>query len=71
MRLTIDIDVKDISALQRITGVKKKSPAVGKAISMFLHEMRKKRILRKVMQGKTDYRLSNDDLEELGKHDPC
>ena len=42
---------------------------MGKAISLFLREMRKKRILRKVMQGKTDYTLSNTELEELGSHD--
>jgi len=52
-----------MSRIQRITGQKKKSPAVSEALAAFL-EMRKRRdFIGRVLAGKTDFSLSNEQLE--------
>ena len=69
MRITVDIDEKQLTAIQRATGQRKKSPAIRQALDEFVEERRRKRLLRKVLDGRTDYSLSNDELEALGTYD--
>ena len=49
--------------------MKKKSPAVSKAIDCFCKEIRRKEILKKVLSGKTDYSLTNKQLEDLNTYE--
>jgi Arc/MetJ family transcription regulator len=69
MRITVDIDDKKLSEIQRITGLRMKSPAVNRALDLFLRESKKRTLLDRVREGKTDYPLSNDELEDLGDYD--
>jgi len=69
MRITIDIDEKQLAAIQRETGIHKKSPAVRCALESFTREREKKRFLQKVMEGKCDYSLTNEQVEALGIYD--
>jgi len=68
--MTIDIDEKRLGEIQRLTGIEKKSPAVAKALEEYCREEKKKKFLHKVMEGHTDYPLTNDELENLAEYDP-
>lgn len=63
MRLTIEIDADDLSRIQKITGEKKKSPAVARALTEFLDRRRRSQFVERVLAGKTDFSLSNQVLE--------
>ncbi len=69
MRMTIDIDETNLDEIIKFTRIRKKSPAVSKAIDCFCKEIRRKEILNKVLSGKTDYSLTNKQLEDLNKYD--
>jgi metal-responsive CopG/Arc/MetJ family transcriptional regulator len=63
MRITVSIDNRLLKVLQHATGESKKSPAVRAAILAFLRDEKKKRVIRKVLKGKTNYGLTNAELE--------
>ena len=69
MRITIEIDEQQLAAIQQITGLTKKSPAVRRVIEDHLAGQARKRFLERVLEGKTDYSLTNDELEGLGVYD--
>lgn len=69
MRITIEIDEKSVRRIQRMTGIKKKSPAIGHALEWYLREVRKKELLRKALAGETDYSLTNKELEGRARYD--
>jgi len=64
MRITVEIDAKQVKKIQKLTGQKKKSPALNQALADYLREQEKKALLAKVLAGRTDYSLTNDQLEE-------
>jgi len=53
----------DLKQLQKITGQKKKSPAIRHALADFLRMRERRAFLEKALAGQTDYALTNDDLE--------
>ena len=63
MRITVDIDEAQLKAVQRATGQKKMSPAIRQALDEFLANRRRKQFLNKVVEGKVDYSLTNDEVE--------
>ncbi|MGA3180057.1 MAG: type II toxin-antitoxin system VapB family antitoxin [Verrucomicrobiota bacterium] len=63
MRITIEIDANDLSRIQKITGQKKKSPAVARALTEYLNWRRRHQFVERVLAGKTDFSLSNGELE--------
>lgn len=63
MRITIDVDANELKKIQKITGQKKKSPAVSRALSDFLRMAERRAFIEKALSGKTDYPLTNDQLE--------
>lgn len=69
MRITVELDEKDLASVQRATGIRKHSPAVRRAISEYVKALEKKRFLQRVMEGKSDYALSNEELEARDRHD--
>lgn len=69
MRITVDIDATDLACVQQATGIRKRSPAVRQAIADYVKALERKRFLQRVMQGKSDYALSNDELEARDTHD--
>jgi Arc/MetJ family transcription regulator len=70
MRITVDIDDNVLADVCRETGVEKKSPAVGKALEVFLKEIRKKRILALAKSGQIQFDLTNDEIEAGYLDDP-
>ena len=63
MRITIDIDANNLSRIQQITGEKKKSPAVTRALTEYLDWRQRHQFVERARSGKTDYSLSNEELE--------
>ena len=69
MRITVDLDANDLTEVSRLTGIKKKSPAVALAVQEFIRQKERELFLKKVLAGETDYALSNDELEAATKWD--
>jgi Arc/MetJ family transcription regulator len=70
MRTTLDIDEKTLEEVQRVTGIRKKSPALARAVGEYLKESKRKVFLKKVAEGRTDYSTANKDLESRDYDDP-
>jgi Arc/MetJ family transcription regulator len=63
MRITIEIDANNLKRIQKITGEKKKSPAVTQALTEYLNWRRRHEFVERVLAGKTDFSLGNEALE--------
>lgn len=63
MRITCDINTNDLKQIQKITGQKKKSPAINRALADFLRMRQRQAFIEKALAGQTDYALTNEDLE--------
>ena len=68
MPITVDIDAGQLARVQKETGTGKKSKAVRCAVDSYLDGLARRRFLRKVLDGGTDYRLTNDEIEALGTY---
>ena len=69
MRITIEVDDKTISEITKSIGIRKKSPAIRHALEEYAHDVGRKRFLKKVLDGKSDYSLTNEEIEAQGKYD--
>lgn len=69
MRVTIEIEEKTMKAIQKETGIKKKSPAITKILEDHLREIEKRKFMQRVMNGETDYSLTNEELEARSIYD--
>ena len=63
MRITFEIDAKDLRQIQKITGQKKKSPAISRALANYLRLLERRALIEKALSGQTDYPLTNEELE--------
>jgi Arc/MetJ family transcription regulator len=63
MRITLDIDASELRRIQKITGQKKKSPAVGQALSEYLKLQERQKFIERALSGQTDFTSTNDELE--------
>ena len=69
MRITIEIEDKKLKSILKWTGQRKKSPAVASALEEYLEQKKRQAFLTKVIEGGTDYRASNDEVEALASLD--
>ena len=69
MRITVDIDEQELAKIQKVTGIRKRSPAVRHAVQGYIREMERKRFLQGVLEGKSDYAMTNAELEAMGTYD--
>jgi hypothetical protein len=63
MRITFEIDANELRQIQKITGQKKKSPAISRALADFLRMRQKDAFIEKALAGQTDCALTNQELE--------
>jgi Arc/MetJ family transcription regulator len=63
MRITFEINANDLKQIQKITGQKKKSPAVSRALTDYLRMRERRAFIEKALTGHTDYALTNEELE--------
>jgi hypothetical protein len=69
MRITVDIDASELRRIQKVTGQKKKSPAVGQALSEFLKLQERQKFIERVLSGQTDFSSTNQELEARDVYD--
>ena len=69
MRITVDIDDKLLTRICSSTGVRKKSPAVVAALEDYLRMLKKRDLVNRVMDGRTDYSTTNEELERRAEYD--
>ncbi len=68
MKITIDIDDDVLQDAMRITGERKKGPAVVKAAKEYVRRQMAREFGRKLMEGDFgDYPLSNDEIEDYDR----
>jgi Arc/MetJ family transcription regulator len=63
MRITVEIDENLLAEIQRLTGERKQSPAVARALAEYLATKRRDEFLRSVLAGETDYSMENAEVE--------
>ena len=63
MRITFEIDASELKQIQKITGQKKKSPAISSALTDYLRMQERRAFIEKALAGRTDYALTNAELE--------
>jgi Arc/MetJ family transcription regulator len=64
MRITVDIDEDVLSAVTKITGEKKMSPAVSKAVTEFVRRAKAREFAKLLREGSFDYPTTNEELEK-------
>jgi hypothetical protein len=67
MRITVDIEESVLKDLARITGEKKKSPAVSRAVTEFVRRQKARQFGRMLREGAFDYETTNAELERLDR----
>lgn len=67
MRITIDIDEAVLEEVEKITGEKKRSPAVAKIVEDFVKRTRAKEFGRRLREGAFDYPMTNEEVEGLDR----
>lgn len=72
MRITIDIPDETLRDVIRLTGERKKSPAVAKAAAEFVRRCKAQELGRLLRESAFDYPLTNDAIEarEDAEHGP-
>jgi hypothetical protein len=63
--MSIEIDVKTLDDLTKITGIKKNSPAVAFAVRDFINRKKAKDFGRMLREGKFDYPATNAEIEKM------
>jgi Arc/MetJ family transcription regulator len=63
MRITIELDAENMRQIQKITGLKKKSPAVSSALVEFIQQHQRRQFIERALSGQTDFSLTNEELE--------
>ena len=64
MRITVDLDEETLKQAMRLTGEKKKGPAITKAVTEFINRQMAREFGRMVMEGEfVDYPMSNEEIE--------
>jgi Arc/MetJ family transcription regulator len=63
MRITIELDEENMRQIQKITGQKKKSPAVSRALAEFVQQHQRRKFIERALSGQTDFSLTNEELE--------
>jgi len=67
MRITIDIDESILAEVEKITGEKKRSPAVARIVEEYVKKARAKEFGRRLREGAFDYPVTNEEIEGLDR----
>ena len=63
MRVSVEIDEATLNALRRLTGERKMSPAISRAVTEFVRRQHVREFGRLMREGAFDYPLTNDEVE--------
>ncbi len=64
MRVSVDLDLKTLKEIFLITGEKKKSPAIAKALQELLRLRRLQDFSDRILTGHYNYPLTNKQIEK-------
>ena len=64
MRITVDIDESVLQELAKITGERKRSPAVSRAVTEFVRRNKAKEFGQLLREGAFDYPSTNEEIEQ-------
>lgn len=64
MRITVEIDEAILAELLKLTGEKKRSPAVSKALVDYVKRRKARQLGRLLRKGSFDYPSTNEDIEK-------
>jgi Arc/MetJ family transcription regulator len=64
VRITVDIDDALLAELLKLTGEKKRSPAVSKALVDYVKRRKARQLGRLLREGSFDYPSTNEDIEK-------
>lgn len=67
MRITIDIDEAILNEVEKITGEKKRSPAVARIVEEYVKRAQAKAFGRSLREGEFDYPHTNEEIEGLDR----
>ena len=67
MRITIDIDEAVLADVEKITGEKKRSPAVARIVEEFVKRAKAREFGRRLREGAFDYPVTNEEVEGLDR----
>lgn len=68
MKITIDIDDETLEQAMKMTGERKKGPAINKAVTAYVRRQMAKKFATMVMEGEfEDYPLTNEELEAVDR----
>jgi len=65
MRITVDIDPEPLAEVLRMTGERKKSPAIAKAVAEYVRRRKAEEFGRLLREGAFDYPLTNEAVEAV------
>ena len=66
MRITFEIEEKKVREIIQKTGQENRPLALAQALDEFLENGRRREFLAKVLEGKTDYAATNQEIEDTG-----
>ena len=64
MRVTVEIPDEKIKAIQRATGISKKSPAISKAVDEYLDMKARQSFAMQILEKRMDYDATNEEIED-------
>ena len=64
MRITVEIDENTLRDVLRITGERKKSTALSKAVAEFINRKKAAEFGRLIRENAFDYPLTNEEVED-------
>ena len=67
MRITIDIDEAILAEVEKITGERKRSPAVARIVEEYVKRAQAKAFGRSLLEGEFDYPFTNEEIEGLDR----
>lgn len=72
MRISVEIDQKTLKLLKSLTGERKKSPAISKAIKELLRLKKLEGFAGRIKSGYYNFPLSNSQIEDMDHNEgPC
>ncbi|MDD2710409.1 MAG: type II toxin-antitoxin system VapB family antitoxin [Verrucomicrobiae bacterium] len=64
MRITVDVDEATLKSIMQLTGEKKKSPAISKAVVEYVNRKKAREFGRLMREGAFDYPVTNEEVEK-------
>lgn len=65
MKIVVEIDAETLKEVRRLTGIRKRAPAMRRAVEDFVKAERRRELVQRALDGEMNYSLTNDEVERL------